>query len=123
MDVVQTLLTLRINKILKLRLFETGDRQWASSVVDLNYEILSVSQFTLYGSCSKGKYETLYKGSKPDFHSSMKTEDAREMYSQFLSKLKQLHPKVQDGEFGAMMQVEIINDGPVTIILDSHSKS
>lgn len=108
---------------MKLRLFESGDRQWASNVVDLNYEILSVSQFTLYGSCSKGIISLLYiLGAKPDFHASMKTEDAREMYSKFLSKLKETHPKVQDGEFGAMMQVELVNDGPVTIILDSHSK-
>lgn len=82
--------------------------------MDLNYEILSVSQFTLYASTNKG--------SKPDFHNSMKTDDARAMYSKFLLDLKQLYPKVEDGEFGAMMDVELINDGPVTIILDSHSK-
>ncbi len=104
----------RINKIVKLRLFDSVDRQWAKNVVDLNYEILSVSQFTLYSSTSKG--------SKPDFHTSMKTDEARSMYSKFLVDLKLVYPKVQDGEFGAMMDVELINDGPVTIILDSHSK-
>ena len=52
----------------------------------------------------------------------MKTDDARAMYSKFLSDLKQVYPKVEDGEFGAMMDIELINDGPVTIILDSHTK-
>ena len=62
-------------------------------------------------------------GSKPDFHNSMKTLDAAELYSCFLNQLQEIYPKIKDGEFGAMMQVELINDGPVTIILDSQSKS
>ena len=62
-------------------------------------------------------------GAKPDFHNSMKTDDAREMYNKFLSDLKSVYPNVKDGEFGAMMEVSLVNDGPVTLILDSNSKS
>jgi len=72
-----------------------------------------VSQFTLYASTSKGK--------KPDFHLAMKTNDANEFYNKFLEKLRAAYKpeKIKDGKFGAMMNVSLINEGPVTIILDT----
>ncbi|KAF9120416.1 D-tyrosyl-tRNA(Tyr) deacylase [Mortierella sp. 14UC] len=88
-------------------------RIWAKSVVDIEGEILCVSQFTLYGQ--------VLKGSKPDFHLSMKSETSRQMYNDFLARLKKAYKsdRIKDGEFGAMMLVNIANDGPVTLELDS----
>ncbi|XP_054156890.1 D-aminoacyl-tRNA deacylase-like [Oppia nitens] len=104
-----------VRKILNTRLFdnrETGKR-WSDSVVDRDYEILSVSQFTLYGN--------LKKGNKPDFHQSMDTKLSEDFYNEFLDKLRTGYKsdRVKDGQFGAMMAVNICNDGPVTITLES----
>lgn len=103
------------NKILNLRLFENeqGDQFWKQSIQDVHGEILSVSQFTLMARTKKGN--------KPDFHRAQKGEHAKELYDQFLDKLKgQLgNDKVQDGQFGAMMSCSLTNEGPVTIILDT----
>ncbi|KAG0297338.1 D-tyrosyl-tRNA(Tyr) deacylase [Linnemannia gamsii] len=92
---------------------EEPARMWAKSVVDIEGEILCVSQFTLYGS--------VIKGSKPDFHLSMKSETSKHMYHDFLDRLKKAYQpdRIKDGEFGAMMLVNIANDGPVTLELDS----
>ncbi|KAF9201149.1 D-tyrosyl-tRNA(Tyr) deacylase [Haplosporangium sp. Z 27] len=88
-------------------------KMWAKSVVDIGGEILCVSQFTLYGQ--------VIKGSKPDFHLSMKSDTSRQMYHEFLDRLKKAYKsdRIKDGEFGAMMLVNIANDGPVTLELDS----
>ncbi|KAK3848379.1 MAG: D-Tyr tRNAtyr deacylase-like domain-containing protein [Linnemannia gamsii] len=88
-------------------------RMWAKSVVDIEGEILCVSQFTLYGQ--------VLKGSKPDFHLSMKSDTSKQMYHDFLNRLKKAYKsdRIKDGEFGAMMLVNIANDGPVTLELDS----
>ncbi|KAG0271291.1 D-tyrosyl-tRNA(Tyr) deacylase [Linnemannia exigua] len=88
-------------------------RMWAKSVVDIEGEILCVSQFTLYGQ--------VLKGSKPDFHLSMKSDTSKQMYHDFLRRLKKAYKsdRIKDGEFGAMMLVNIANDGPVTLELDS----
>ncbi|KAF9903447.1 D-tyrosyl-tRNA(Tyr) deacylase [Linnemannia zychae] len=88
-------------------------KMWAKSVVDIEGEILCVSQFTLYGQ--------VLKGSKPDFHLSMKSETSKQMYHDFLARLKKAYKsdRIKDGEFGAMMLVNIANDGPVTLELDS----
>ncbi|KAI9232875.1 MAG: D-Tyr tRNAtyr deacylase-like domain-containing protein [Podila humilis] len=92
---------------------ESPARMWAKSVVDIGGEILCVSQFTLYGQ--------VIKGSKPDFHLSMKSDTSKRMYHDFLERLKKAYTadKIKDGEFGAMMLVNIANDGPVTLELDS----
>ncbi|KAG0056745.1 D-tyrosyl-tRNA(Tyr) deacylase [Gryganskiella cystojenkinii] len=92
---------------------EEPNRMWAQSVVDIGGEILCVSQFTLYGQ--------VLKGSKPDFHLSMKSSQSKDMYHDFLNRLRKAYKpeKIQDGEFGAMMLVNIANDGPVTLELDS----
>ncbi|KAG0212240.1 D-tyrosyl-tRNA(Tyr) deacylase [Mortierella sp. NVP41] len=88
-------------------------RMWSKSVVDIEGEILCVSQFTLYGQ--------VIKGSKPDFHLSMKSDTSKKMYHDFLDRLKAAYKpdRIKDGEFGAMMLVNIANDGPVTLELDS----
>ncbi|KAL3229251.1 D-aminoacyl-tRNA deacylase [Nakaseomyces bracarensis] len=101
------------NKVLNLRLFEDDTQFWKKSIRDVGGEILSVSQFTLMARTKKGN--------KPDFHRAQKGEHAKELYDQFLSKLRaELGPeKVQDGQFGAMMSCSLTNEGPVTIIVDS----
>ncbi|KAI8823036.1 CRE-PQN-68 protein [Fimicolochytrium jonesii] len=106
-----------VKKITTLRLFDDeAGKSWAKSVKDLDLEVLSVSQFTLYALANKG--------SKPDFHLAAKADISKDMYHGFLEKLGKAHKpdKIQDGRFGAMMDVHINNDGPVTIILDSKQK-
>merc|ERR1719336_927353 len=101
-----------------MRLFseETADGYQGAagklSVKDLNLPVLCVSQFTLYGQM---------KGNKPDFRLAMTGDQAREFYHQFLTEMKQSHQEdlIKNGEFGAYMQVQINNDGPVTINLES----
>ncbi|XP_070491047.1 D-aminoacyl-tRNA deacylase [Chironomus tepperi] len=103
-------------KILNTRLFEENGKRWMKSVKDMNYEILCISQFTLY-------YRL--KGNKPDFHHAMGGERAKEMYDQLLATLGKDHnpDKIKDGVFGAMMNVQIFNDGPVTIEIESPVKA
>ncbi|KAJ2850757.1 D-tyrosyl-tRNA(Tyr) deacylase [Coemansia brasiliensis] len=101
-------------KVLGMRVFEDSTNTlWKRSVQDAQLEVLCVSQFTLYGKTTKG--------SKPDFHQAMKSQQSREFFDTFVRRLRELYreDKVQTGEFGAMMQVELVNDGPVTLQLDS----
>ncbi|KAI7899209.1 D-tyrosyl-tRNA deacylase [Cokeromyces recurvatus] len=102
-----------VNKILNIRVFNENDIMWKKGVKDAGLELLCVSQFTLQA-------QTI-KGNKPDFHRAMKSESAKEMYALFLEKLGKAYDpsKIKDGEFGAMMLVDISNDGPVTLELDS----
>jgi len=105
-----------INKILSLRVFSDPDdaqKMWKASVKDIEGEILCVSQFTLLANTTKGN--------KPDFHHAMPTDPSREMYSTFMEKLRQSYKpeKIQDGKFGAMMNVSLTNEGPVTFTIDS----
>ncbi|KAI9492873.1 D-tyrosyl-tRNA deacylase [Zychaea mexicana] len=103
-----------INKILNLRVFDDEQgTMWKKGVKELGLEVLCVSQFTLQG-------QTI-KGNKPDFHRAMKTDQAKAMYEKFLTKMGQAYDpaKIKDGVFGAMMVVDIANDGPVTLQLDS----
>ncbi|CAG8759984.1 13216_t:CDS:2, partial [Racocetra persica] len=92
-----------IKKILNVRVFEdeTGKKMWARSVKDMGLEILC--------------------GNKPDFHRSMKTEFSKEMYANFINRIKQeyFEDRIKDGVFGAMMNVSLVNEGPVTLELDS----
>eukprot|EP00834_Sanchytrium_tribonematis_P000282 NODE_5_length_72347_cov_1.339331.p50 type:complete len:144 gc:universal NODE_5_length_72347_cov_1.339331:1104-673(-) len=97
-----------VNKCLNLRLFNS----WSDNAA--NKDILSISQFTL---AAKTK-----KGTKPDFRNAMGTAEAEKMYNVFLDKLKQRHGKVLNGQFGKMMVVNIQNDGPVTICIDSKNR-
>jgi len=90
--------------------------QWRHSVKQKNLEILCVSQFTLYG--------TLSKKNQPDYKLAMKAIPAEALYLQFLQMLRENYDdsKIFDGKFGAMMDVELINDGPVTLVIDSEPK-
>jgi len=97
-------------KVLKMRLWddEAGER-WKKNVQDIKGEILCVSQFTLLASTKKG--------SKPDFHGALNGDQAKELYQLFVSKVQREYQQdlVKDGVFQAMMEVALVNDGPVTI--------
>lgn len=103
-----------IRKLINLRVFSDENDKLNLSIKDLNYKILVVSQFTLYASTKKGN--------RPSFDKCAKGESARNLYIQFIEKLKDEKICFQTGEFGADMQVSLTNDGPVTIIIDSRSE-
>ena len=101
-----------INKLLNLRIFPDDTHNMNRSVTDLSGEILVVSQFTLYGDARKGM--------RPGFTDAMPPADAEKFYNEFMAKLRGATSlKVAEGKFAAMMDVELVNDGPVTIVLDS----
>ncbi|WZN66423.1 D-aminoacyl-tRNA deacylase [Chloropicon roscoffensis] len=104
-------------KILNGRLWENEEKKkpWDKSVTDLDYEILLVSQFTLHGQ---------FKGNRPTFHQSLPPGEAKMAYENLVSLLRSRYKpeRVKDGVFGAMMRVSLVNDGPVTITLDSDTK-
>ena len=101
-----------VEKIVNLRIFEDEEEKMNLSILDVNGELLVVSQFTLYGDVRKGR--------RPNFTEAAKPEIAEEMYNKFLEKCREYNLKVETGSFGADMKVNIINDGPVTILLDSN---
>lgn len=98
------------DKISKLRIFEDENGKMNKSIKDISGEVLVVSQFTLAGNCAKG--------TRPSFDRAELPEKANEMYEYFIQQLKDRGLPVQTGVFGAMMEVELINDGPVTFILN-----
>lgn len=102
-----------INKIINLRIFDDELGNMNKSIKDVNGEILSISQFTLYGDTKKGN--------RPSFIEAMKYDKASDMYDLFNEELKK-YIKVETGIFGADMKVNITNDGPVTIIIESVKK-
>ncbi len=99
------------SKIPDLRIFEDPSGKLNLSLKDIRGEMLIVSQFTLYGDCRKGR--------RPSFVDAEDPSSAKIFYERFISNVTQLGIPVQTGEFQAMMQVHLINDGPVTLILDS----
>lgn len=99
------------DKIINLRIFEDENDKMNKSLLDVNGEILAISQFTLYGDCRKGR--------RPNFMNAKGEEEAKILYDKFIEMLKDTNLKVETGEFGADMKVDIQNDGPVTILLDS----
>jgi D-aminoacyl-tRNA deacylase len=102
-------------KIIQLRIFDDGNGVMNLSVKDIDAEILIVSQFTLHASTRKGNRPSYIRASKPDF--------AIPMYEKFVQKTEELlGKKVGTGKFGAMMEVALVNDGPVTIVIDTKQK-
>ena len=99
-------------KIRDLRVFENDDgKPMDRSVIDLGGAVLVVSQFTLYGDVRKGR--------RPSFDEAAAPNDARDLYEAVVRELQAAHVPVSTGEFQAMMQVELVNDGPVTVLVDS----
>lgn len=101
------------DKLANLRIFPDEQDKMNRSVRDINGGILVVSQFTLYGDCRKGR--------RPSFIGAARPEIAIPLYEQFVAELKALGLPTETGRFGAMMDVSLINDGPVTLIIDSPS--
>jgi len=99
------------SKILNLRIFGDKNDKMNLSLLDIKGEILVIPQFTLFADCSKGN--------RPYFGEAAKPEIAEPLFKKFIVELKKSGLKVEKGEFGAKMEVELVNDGPVTIILES----
>ncbi len=100
-----------LKKVTKLRIFDDEDGVMNKSLLDYGLEVLVVSQFTLYGDARKGN--------RPSYIRSAKFDQGILLYEKFIGELEKLNVKVSHGEYGADMDVELINDGPVTILLDS----
>lgn len=99
------------DKIINLRIFEDNEGKMNRSLLDINKQMLIVSQFTLYGDCRKGR--------RPGYSSAAPPEIAEPLYEQFIQRVNEKNIQTASGLFGAMMDVELINDGPVTLLLDS----
>ncbi|XP_039759964.1 D-aminoacyl-tRNA deacylase 1 isoform X1 [Pararge aegeria] len=104
-------------KLLSIKIFDDEHKKkWKKTLIDNDFEVLCVSQFTLYNT---------WKGNKPDFHLAMPSEHSKEFYENFIEMLRSKYKpeKVKDGIFGAYMQVDLQNDGPVTLELESPAKT
>ncbi|AWZ49069.1 D-aminoacyl-tRNA deacylase [Hathewaya limosa] len=109
-DTVEDVVYLR-DKIVNLRVFEDENEKLNNSLLDVEGELLIISQFTLYGDCRKGR--------RPNFMQALGGNEAKILYNKFIELCKEKVNKVETGIFGADMQVYIENSGPVTILLDS----
>ena len=99
------------NKIINLRIFEDEDGKMNRSLLEIGGQLLAVSQFTLLADCRKGR--------RPSFIAAADPEKATELYETFIERVRHRGVEVQTGRFQAMMEVALINDGPVTIVVDS----
>lgn len=109
-DTIEDVETL-VHKLIHLRIFEDDEGKMNLSLMDVQGSILSISQFTLYADTRKGRRPNFMKAAKPTY--------ANELYQLFNEKLQEVGVHVETGEFGAMMDVQLVNDGPVTIILET----
>lgn len=109
-DTIEDLIYLK-DKIVNLRIFEDDEGKLNRSLLDVEGDLLIVSQFTLYGDCRKGR--------RPSFIEALSGESAVVLYNRFIEECSKLVHNVQSGQFGADMDVMIDNDGPVTLIIDS----
>lgn len=109
-DTIEDVVYLR-DKIVNLRVFEDENEKLNNSLLDVEGELLIISQFTLYGDCRKGR--------RPNFMQALGGNEAKILYNKFIELCKEKVNKVETGIFGADMQVYIENSGPVTILLDS----
>jgi D-tyrosyl-tRNA(Tyr) deacylase len=100
-----------VKKVTNLRIFSVENDKMNLSLKDVNGELLIVSQFTLYANCKEGNRPSFVEAAKPDV--------AIPLYEYFVSECKKIIPVVETGIFGADMKVDLLNDGPVTIIMDS----
>jgi D-aminoacyl-tRNA deacylase len=103
-----------VDKIIGLRIFEDEQGKMNRSVAEVAGAILMVSQFTLYGDVRRGK--------RPSFDEAARPEEARRLYEYAVTKIRKAGLRCETGEFQAMMKVSLVNDGPVTILLDSEKK-
>jgi len=99
------------DKTINLRIFEDDQGKMNRSLIDVGGQLLVVSQFTLHGDCRKGR--------RPGFSAAAPADKANAMYEQFIQKSRDAGITTATGEFGAMMDVELVNSGPVTLLLDS----
>ncbi len=100
-----------VSKIINLRIFKDNEQKFNLSLVDVKGEMLVVSQFTLLGDCRKGR--------RPSFSDAAPPEKAQKLYEDFMKLVAKNNITVASGEFQAMMDVSLVNDGPVTMLLDS----
>lgn len=98
-------------KVINLRIFEDSDKYFEKSILETKGQILAISQFTLYASCRNGR--------RPDFTEAAKPEIAQPLYDKFIEKLKNTGLDIQTGIFGTDMEVSLVNEGPLTLIIDS----
>ena len=103
-----------VNKLCKLRIFKDENEKMNLSVQDIDGELLIISQFTLYA-------DTQSSGNRPSFSNAAKPEQANKLYEYFIEKCKEKGIHVESGKFGADMKIELLNDGPVTIMLEKET--
>jgi D-aminoacyl-tRNA deacylase len=102
-----------VNKIINLRIFKDPDGKMNRSLLETGGELLAVSQFTLLADCRKGR--------RPSFVEAAEPHKANDLYAKFVELARKKGVEVQTGRFGAMMEVSLINDGPVTVIIESRT--